>query len=136
MKKISSNLTRKQLALRLFALLLLVNGALLLSFVPTSDGKKTTGLPSHTLAVKVKASLYSIFHEGGQFILTQGKSLAIGPVILLRQEEDGLIVGISETLYRQHHLRLTEENWAALPYLAGMLNHPVRSSGVSYEIAY
>ena len=133
--KLNSKLNRKQLALRLFAVAVVINGGLLFIFLPTSAATPTEeALPANMVELKVRGTLFTTFINRRTVMLTQGEGRPVGPVLLIRQDEDGLIVALSSELYRQHHQRLAQDNWAALPYIDGLLK--TKSLGANYEIAY
>lgn len=130
-----SKLTRRQLALRLFAAAVVVNGCILLLFFPaTPEAAQRTELPANMVQLKIKATLSTPFEERKAVVLSQEGGQSLGPVMLMAQEEDTLTVAVTSTLYRRYHQRLGLEHWIALPYLEDLLR-PL-PSGVRYEIAY
>lgn len=134
--KRSSKLNRKQLALRLFGIAIAVNGLLLLLFWPSSENiNSKVELTEGMIELKISSTLFTSFENNKQVLLTQSSGQSIGPVLLLAQDENSITIAISGDLYRQHHLRLGQENWAALPYLDGMQTRHYKN-GIHYEIAY
>lgn len=131
-----SKLNRKQLALRLFAVVVVVNAILLFCFVPSNDETLKSTLPEGMIELKITATLFTSFEPSKRVLLTQDGGHVIGPVVLLEQQENSLTVAIPSLLYRQHHLRLGQESWAALPFLDGMQSPPTKKNGIHYEIAY
>jgi len=133
--KINSKLSRKQLALRLFAAALVINIVLLMLFVPSPpDEIVEVPLPADMVELKVKATLFTSFLERKEILLVS-EGQPVGPVILLKQEDDeSLTIALKQELYRQHHQRLAQDTWSALPYLDGLLK--TKLPGVNYEIAY
>lgn len=128
-------LTRKQLFWRWCAGLAFLNGLLYLAFWPTPPEQRAVApLDAHLVHFKVRSALHTPFIARAQVLLT-GPGQAIGPVTLLEQVEDGLIVALGPDLYRRHHLQLAHQEWAALPYVEGMLARQ-QPTGVRYEIAY
>lgn len=131
-----SKLNRKQLALRLFGIAVAVNGILLYCYMPSEKKDNTkANLAEGMIELKISSTLFTSFENNKQILLTQGSGQSIGPVMLLAQDENSITIAISGDLYRQHHLRLGQENWAALPYLSGMQTKP-HKNGINYEIAY
>lgn len=136
--KLPSKLTRRQLALRLFGLAVVINGLLLMLFLPSTPTQANVqALPPEMVELTIRGTLLTPFAERKSLLLSAQVGRPIGPVLLLRQEEENLIVALDQNLYRQHHLRLSQESWAGLPYLDGLLNQKgPRAVGVTYEIAY
>ena len=131
-----SKRNRKQLALRLFAVVVAINAILLICFVPSVDESIKSTLPEGMIELKVTATLFTSFEPNKRVLLTQDEGHIIGPVVLLEQQESSLTVAIPAVLYRQHHLRLGQESWAALPFLDGMQSPHTKKNGINYEIAY
>lgn len=133
--KPSSKLNRKQLALRLFGGAVILNGLLLFCFLPAESKQATQkSLPEGYIELKISASLFTTFEAHKKVLLSQGP-IQVGPVLLLDHNDEKITVALSSELYRQNHKKLSQEAWAALPYLDGM--QPVNlKRGINYEIAY
>lgn len=130
-----SKLTRRALALRLFAGAALVNGLLLLVFWPAPTPPDTPRPQLPGIAMKIRAVLHTEYVAGKKVLLTHAHGHPVGAVQLLRLEEDSVVVVLPETIYRQHHRSLIHEQWALIPYIDGIESRP-RSKGTVYEIAY
>jgi hypothetical protein len=130
-----SKLTRRALALRLFAAAIVINVILMLIFWPSAVPEIKTYPVTEGIEMKVRASLHTAFSVGKKVLLTQQNGTPVGTAKLLRQEEDGIVLALSEKMYRQHHRALIHEEWALIPYLDGIESRP-RSKGTYYEIAY
>lgn len=130
-----SKLTRRALALRLFAAAVVINMILMLIFWPSAAPEATTPLKTEGIEIKVRASLHTAFSAGKKVLLTRQQGIPVGTAQLLRQEEDGFVLALSEKMYRQHHRALIHEEWALIPYIDGIESRP-RSKGTQYEIAY
>lgn len=130
-----SKLTRRALALRLFAGAVLVNALLLLIFWPAPTPAESPRAPSLGIEMKIRAALHTEFFVGKKVLLTNASGLPIGAVQLLRLEDDSVVIALPEKIYRQHHRSLIHEQWALIPYIDGIESRP-RSKGVNYEIAY
>lgn len=132
-----SKLTRRQLAMRLLAVLALVNGFVLLMMSPSSAEKPTViSAPKGSVELRIKAGLYTSADPGVTILLGHPEGKMVGPVTLLRQEDETLVVAIPTSLYRLHHAQLAMDNWAALPYVEGIGAKPAPSRGGQYEISY
>jgi len=130
-----SKLTRRALALRLFAGAVLVNALLLVMFWPTPIPAETPRAPSLGIEMKISAALHTEFVVGKKVLLTHAQGQPVGAVQLLRLEDDSIVITLPEKIYRQHHRSLIHEQWALIPYIDGIESRP-RSKGVNYEIAY
>jgi hypothetical protein len=130
-----SKLTRRALALRLFAGAALVNALLLLIFWPAPAPTEAPRAPSLGIEMNIRAALHAEFVEGKKVLLTNANGMPIGAVQLLRVEDDRVVIALPEKIYRQHHRSLIHEQWALIPYIDGIESRP-RSKGVNYEIAY
>lgn len=129
-----SKLTRRALALRLFAAAVVVNMILMLIFWPSATPVPETQV-ADGIEIKVRASLHTAFSAGKKVLLTRQQGIPVGTVQLLRHEDDGVVLAVSEAMYRQHHRALIHEEWALIPYIDGIESRP-RSKGTQYEIAY
>ena len=133
---IKSKITRRALALRLFALVALIN-LLMLIFVWPTNAPVVTAAPPPPLHVemKLKGVLHTPFAEGKRVLLIPPTGISIGEGLLKRQEEDGLVLWLPEQIYRKHHRSLVQHEWALLPHVEG-LTRPLSYTGENYEIAY
>jgi hypothetical protein len=130
-----SKLTRRALALRLFAGAVVVNALLLLVFWPATSPAEPPRVPIAGIEMKIRAALHTEFVVGKKVLLTHAPGLAVGAVQLLRLEDDSVVIALPENIYRQHHRSLIQEQWALIPYIDGIESRP-RSKGTNYEIAY
>lgn len=130
-----SKLTRRALALRLFAGAVVINMILMLIFWPSATPQSTPVTVTEGIEIKVRASLHTAFSAGKTVLLTHQNGTPVGAAKLVLQEEDGIVLALSEKIYRQHHRTLIHEEWALIPYLDGIESRP-RSKGTQYEIAY
>ncbi len=132
-----TKMTRKTLALRLFVVATLVNLLLLALFWPSSTPQKNTTRtpPPQHIEIKLKAILHTPFVAGKKVLLIPPSGQAIGAGLLLRQDEDGAVLWLSEELYRTHHRRLVQLEWSLVPHIDG-IQRPLTHSGGHYEIAY
>jgi len=130
-----SKLTRRALALRLFAGAVVINMILMLIFWPSATREATASVTTEGIEIKVRASLHTAFSAGKKVLLTRQQGTPVGTVQLLRQEDDSIVLGVSEDMYRQYHRALIHEEWALIPYIDGIESRP-RSKGTQYEIAY
>jgi hypothetical protein len=130
-----SKLTRRALALRLFAGAALVNALLLLIFWPAPTPVESPRAQRSGVEMKIRAALHTEFVVGKQVLLSHARGVPVGAVHLLRLEEDNVVVALSEKIYRQHHRALIHEQWALIPYINGIESRP-RPKGTNYEIAY
>lgn len=129
-----TKLNRRQLALRIFGVIMLVNSGLWLCFAPEAS-EKPTELAADLVELKIRATLHTTYALHKQVMLTRGGFSSLGPVTLLEQQNDLLVVALPRDLYRQYHRELTQAEWSALPYLDG-LKTAVIMKGTSYEITY
>ena len=130
-----SKLTRRALALRLFAVAALINALLLLIFWPAPTPAEIPRPQVTGIEMKIRAALHTEFVVGKKVLLTHAHGQPVGAVQLLRIEEDSVVVALSEEIYRQHHRSLIDEQWALIPYIDGIESRP-RPKGTNYEIAY
>lgn len=130
-----SKLTRRALALRLFAGAVFVNALLLLFFWPEPSPPVAPTKTNSGIEMKIRAGLHTEFAAGKKVLLTHANGLPVGAVQLLRLEDDSVVIALPEETYRRHHRSLIHEQWALIPYIDGIEARP-RSKGTHYEIAY
>lgn len=130
-----SKLTRRALALRLFAGAVFVNALMLMFFWPEPSAPVVPTKTTSGIEMKIRAGLHTEFSPGKKVLLTHSNGLPVAAVQLLRLEEDSVVIALPEETYRHHHRSLIHEQWALIPYIEGMEIRP-RSKGTHYEIAY
>lgn len=131
----TSKLTRRALALRLFAAAVVVNLFLLWFFLPATPETKSS-MPQGHVEIKVRAQLLTSFTQNKKVMLARPKHTPIGEALLARLDEDSVVLWLPEKIYRQHHQTLISEEWSLIPYLADLRPPQSSARGVSYEIAY
>lgn len=134
MIKFPSN--RKTLALKLFALAVVVNGFLLLLVWPASaEGERAPTRPADHVEVQIKGQLNLSFRENAAVMLLRPTGTPLGPALLLSMSETGVTILIPEKIYQQHFRALIHEEWALIPVIQG-LGAQSSQPKASYEIAY
>ena len=135
----ASKLTRRTLALRLFAVVASINLILFFIFWPPTEVSAQApkiSLPQHHIELRLRATLHTSFETHKKAWLMSAKGKLIGPIVMLTQNEDGVSVLIAATDYQHSHEQLIHGEWALIPYIANLKPRSEKYSGVSYEIAY
>ncbi len=131
-----SKLTRRALALRLFAIALFVNGLLLLVFWPSpAKTAPERDVPADLVEVQIRGILATSFLAGKKIILMTDQGQQLGPVYLAENGDHGAIVHAPRALYATHYKQLITREWVMMPFDEDlMLLKPVQED--KYEIRY
>lgn len=128
-------LTRRALALRLFAAAVIINSLLLLFFWPSpSVEEKTFSKTTDELEMQIKAQLHLPFEKNQIAMLLKQNGETVGPVKLMARSEDQITLWIPRSVYHQHFRALIHEEWALIPVVK--ITPTRKKEGVRYEIAY
>lgn len=128
-------LTRRALALRLFAAAVVINSLLLLFFWPSpSVEEKTFSMAADELEMQIKAQLHLPFEKNQIAMLLKQTGETVGPVKLVARSEDHVTLWLPRSLYQQHFRALIHDEWALIPVVK--ITPTRKSEGVRYEIAY
>ncbi len=131
------DLKRRKLALRIFGVLVMVNGVLWLLFAPTTPASLSPMAPAGHVELRIRGQAHAPLIPGARVLLGHSEVASLGPATVLRLDGDAVLIAVPESLYRHHHVRLATLEWSLLPYLDGMLTPQVPNRiGVRYEIAY
>lgn len=128
-------LTRRALALRLFAAAVIINSLLLLFFWPTASvEEKTFSMAADELEIQIKAQLHLPFEKNQIAMLLKQTGETVGPVKLVARTEDHVTLWLPRSVYQQHFRALIHDEWALIPVVK--ITPTKKSKGVRYEIAY
>ena len=128
-------LTRRALALRLFAAAVIINSLLLLFFWPTpSVEEKSFSMAADELEMQIKAQLHLPFKKNQIAMLLKQSGETVGPVKLVARTEDHVTLWLPRSLYQKHFRALIHDEWALIPVVK--ITPTKKLEGVRYEIAY
>jgi hypothetical protein len=128
-------LTRRALALRLFAAAVVINSLLLLFFWPSpSVEEKSFSMAADELEMQIKAQLHLPFEKNQIAMLLKQNGETVGPVKLVARSEEHVTLWLARSLYQEHFRALIHDEWALIPVVK--ITPTRKSEGVRYEIAY
>lgn len=134
MTRLSPN--RRLLALKLFAVTVLVNALILMLVWPASaEGEQRRAPLADHVEVQIRAQLNLPFEADAAVMLLRSAGAPLGPARLLAVGDQTVTLALPQKIYQQHYRALIHDEWALIPVIQG-LEAPVPQPKVSYEIAY